>query len=244
MALILPAGITLKRDKKSEQLLLDVSRKWLESEKRSPGIHASGLLDPRRTYWQTVDPQPIPDRMVTIFLIGKLLHAFVLSALAGAKGVDWSTDTGSKSSKRLKIEYSMDYVHEGIPTELKTSRSFFEPTHVDDIGNYVEQVLIYQVAEDSLVGNIWVLYLNFKNKDKQTEPAYRCYKVSMTAEDKAAFEKQLIATRKGLEKALKTKNPKPLPLCRPWICGEKMCQWWKKCQPEGRYGLDKKHWTA
>lgn len=242
--LTLPSSLKIKRDKASEAHLYAVCRKWLEKEERAPGIHASSLLDPRQSYWQTVDPKPLSDRLVTIFLIGKILHAFVLSALAGAKGVDWSTDTGSKASKKLGIVYSMDYVFQGEPTEFKSSRSFFEPTHTEDLATYAEQLLIYEVAEDKTVGRLWVLYLNLKNAKKQTEPAFRCYQVSMSDQDKVEFGKQIIATRKKLEQALKTKNPSKLPLCRPFKCGEGNCEWWDKCKPEGRYGLPKKDWEA
>lgn len=242
--LTLPASLKIKRDKSSEAHLYEVCRTWLMKEERAPGIHASSLLDPRQSYWQHVDPKPLSDRLVTIFIIGKILHAFVLSALAGAKGVDWSTDTGSKTSKKLGIVYSMDYVFQGKPTEFKSSRSFYMPTHTEDLALYAEQLLVYEVAEDQTIGRLWILYLNAKNEKKQTEPAFRCYNVTMSEKDKVAFGKQIIATREKLEGALKKKNPKELPLCRPFKCGEGNCEWWDQCKPDGRYGLNKRDWSA
>src|SRR5882724_10486153 len=34
--------------------------------------------------------------------------------------------------------------------EVKTSRSFYEPTSIDDLGTYIEKVLIYMLATETL----------------------------------------------------------------------------------------------
>lgn len=172
--------------------------------------------------------------MVGIFLVGKVLHAFVLSAVEGRAGTDWSTDEGSKTDERLGIEYSIDCLKDGIPRELKTSRSLFLPKKIDDLWTYAKQTLVYMVAENSLVGEIWVLYLNCKI-DGQTFPQFKAYRLTVAQEDLDALRVRMREIRDTLQTCLDNSDPSPLPLCEKYKCGEGNCGHWDVCRPEGRY---------
>ena len=147
----LPEGIVVDRHEERERELYSTARAWLESEERTPGIHASSLLDPRQGYFGQKYPGPLPDRLVTMFLVGKVLHAFILGSHPRAgTGVDLrSTDSGSRRCD-LGFDYSPDAFYDGMVREVKTSRSFYEPTSIEDLSFYIEQVLVYMVATDTL----------------------------------------------------------------------------------------------
>lgn len=236
MAIPIPESLRLKRDKKAERELLDKSREWLTKEVRTPGVHASSLLDPRMAYFEKLNPRTLDDRLVLTFLIGKVLHAFVISALDGATGTDWESDSGSRTSKELGIEYSIDHIKDGIPNELKTSRKPFEPREVKDMDMYIEQTLIYMAAENSTVGKITVLFLSMRTGNgNNTEPAYRSYTVTVSQEDLERVKDFIKTTVTLLNVAWKNNEFSALPLCRQFKCGPKNCAHWEACKPEGRY---------
>jgi hypothetical protein len=60
-----------------------------------------------------------------------------------------TTDAGSCHCD-LGFDYSPDAFYDGMVREVKTSRSFYEPTSIDDLGTYIEQVLIYMMATETL----------------------------------------------------------------------------------------------
>lgn len=241
----LPKSLVITRAPEAEKSLLTHTRTWIEKEERDPRIHVSDLLDPRQAYWNRVNPQPVSNRLATIFLIGKVLHAFVLSAVDGAKGTDWSTDEGSVYDKDLDLVWSADKIIKGIPRELKTSRSFLAPTTRKDIENYCEQLLCYMVATKQTQGQLWILLLNTKNQNGQTEPCYRCYTLTISQDDLSSFRTLVKNTRASIQHALKTKNPSQLPLCREFKCGPGNCEHWDLCQPPGRYPLKtRKAWKS
>lgn len=230
-------------DEKTKGHIMEAVRVWLEREERAPGIHASDLLDPLYAYMRMTHGQKLKDRDLNIFMAGHVLHAFVISAVDGKQGVDFASDQGSRFSKELGISYSVDLFRKGVPREIKTSRSFFPPLGKEDIRQYLEQVLIYMAAENSLVGQIWALYLNIKDSQGRTAPEIFVYTVRVTQKELDKFKRQVVTTRKLLETARKKKDPSKLPLCREWKCGEKYCPYFtKQCKPEGRYGLPKKEW--
>jgi hypothetical protein len=178
-----------------------------------------------------------------MFMIGQVLHAFVLSAVGGVN-LDWKSDEGSRESKELGITYSPDKMIKGIPRELKTSRSFYEPKTIDDLSLYAEQLLVYMAAERITTGQLWVLFLNHKNEQGKTSPEFRAYTVTLSQEDLAALIQNLKDTRATLDTAIETKDPSKLPLCRKWKCGEGNCEWWGSCKPEGRHGIPVKKWES
>lgn len=234
----LPESLTITRVKRSEESLMKRMREWIEKSDRE-GIHASDLLDPRMAYYNQTSKKPLSDRLVAIFTIGRILHAFVISAVEG-KTLDWSADGGSFFSKELGIHYSPDVVKNKIPRELKSSRAFYLPKNKKDLAMYCEQLVIYMAALKQTKGEIWVLFLNARGTNG-TEPCFRCYRVEITKTDLKRITAQLKETREKLEHALKTKNPKELPLCRKFKCG-KACPAWDECKPEGRYDVPVSKW--
>lgn len=230
-----PESLAIKRSKKSEAMLLEKTKSWLGTHERTPGIHASDLLSPRMAYWQRIRPLPISDKLSVVFAIGKILHAFVLGAVEDKSGVDLSTtDEGSKTSKELGIEYSIDSFLGKIPRELKTSRSPFEPRDAKDIWHYIEQLLIYMAAENKTTGEIWVLYLSLREKSK-TNPAYRAYKITVSQEDLDALKVKFKGIADSINTALETKDHTPLPLCAKFKCSRAECAYFDECKPEGRW---------
>lgn len=236
----IPEGVVVDRRPAREAELYDVARTWLAKEERTPGIHASGLLDPRQGWFNIKFPGPLPDRLVTMFMVGKVLHAFIIGAHAGAVDLG-ATDAGSRSSS-LGYDYSPDLFYDGMVREVKTSRSFYEPTSIDDLSMYIEQVLTYMAATETLESELWVLYLNLKDETGKTSPAFRCYSVQITADELAATKTEIADTANMLQAALDSPDDqsfRTLPLCREWKCGARNCEYYDQCQPEGRYGTDK-----
>ena len=231
-----PDSSKVVRNESAERMLGDKARGWIEGEERTPGLHASDLLDPMQAYWQVVDPQPFSDRQITMFLVGKVLHAFVLGAVAGT--VDLATsDTGSSYDDVVGISFSPDArLVDGKVAELKTSRGFYEPKDVKDISLYLEQLLVYMVATGTTESQLWVLYLNLRDQSGKTAPAFRCYDFTISPADLVATRTYLLEEKSRLAEALATRNPGALPLCRPFKCGAGNCVWYPICKPKGRYG--------
>ena len=246
MPLVIPPSVIATRQPQTEKKLTKQAREWLEGDERSPGIHASDLLDIRQAYWRHVDPQGLSDREVWTFLIGKVLHAFTLSAI-DERELSWQSGEKSRHSKLLEIDYSPDKLtKKGVPRELKTTRSFYAPKEDDegrvdlaDIEVYIEQCLIYMAAENKTEGMLDILYLNLKDEKGRTTPQMRSYKVVIDESDLEKMQTYLKRKRDRLEAAIKSGNFQELPLCRLWKCSERMCAWWSQCKPEGRYGVEK-----
>ena len=234
--LTIPANINLKRSKKAERLFLGRLRKWLEEEKRSDGIHASELLDPRMGYWSRNKPKPLTDREVMMFSIGKGYHERFLPGIG--------SDSGQKVSSELGIEYSPDEIRESVPRELKTTRSFYAPKTQRDIELYLEQLQIYMVAEKSSNGGLDVIYLNLKDKKGKTCPAVRSYSIEYTDKQLEQVFNEIKETVALIQVAQAHKTPEILPLCRSFKCGLD-CKWWEDCKPEGRYPEEgKRKWSV
>lgn len=237
--LIMPKSLSIERNEKAEAKLVDETKAWLEKDSKDrTGIHASDLLDPRKAYFDKRFPQPLNRRMVGLFFVGKVLHAFFLSALNGEDGVNWKSDMGSTVDPELKISYSNDWEKNGIPYEFKTSRSKYEQKNAD-LTLYCEQLLIYMVAKKSTTGRLVVLQTSLpapRGEGWGTYPQYRAYTIRCSQADLDKYKAQIVKTRKALEKALKTKSHKGLELCRKFKCGEGNCPHWERCKPEGRYG--------
>jgi len=245
--LALPALIQIDRNKKAEVGLVDKTRAWLEKDSSDrKGIHASDLLDPRKAYYdKTQTKVPLSERLVGLFFVGKVLHAFFLSALTGEDGVNWKSDGGSTIDKTLGISYSPDWCKNGVPGELKTSRGKYE-MRPSDLSLYLEQLMIYMTGEKSTYGRLVVLMTNLPAPPGQgwgTYPQYRCFDINVTKTALAEYAKQIIRVRKALVLALKTKKAKninALPLCREFKCGKSQCPHYLVCKPEGRFGT--KRW--
>jgi len=234
----LPQNIRVTRNPQDEHDLVQKAKNWLQSEERAPGIHASELLDLRRAYFQRVDPKPMDDRSALVFLVGKVLHSFILGAQDGRTAASGLGPSGEDSqvSSELGITFSPDRNVGGVIRELKTSRSMYEPKTVGDIRVYLEQLLIYMAAEDLLRAKLDVLYLNLKDERGRTTPQIRVYDIEVDAVGLAVIKEQTKSRVASLKDALVTETHKNLDLCREFLCGEVMCPWWAKCRPDGRWG--------
>jgi hypothetical protein len=104
---------------------------------------------------------------------------------------------------------------------------------------YVEQLLTYMAATNTVESELWVLYLNLKDASGKTCPAFRCYTVLLSQADLDEVKGSLRLNAMLLAEAIKTKDPGGLELCREWKCGAKNCDWYDQCQPIGRYGTPK-----
>ena len=183
------------------------------------------------------------NRMVGLFFVGKVLHAFFLSALQGDVGTNWKSDGGSIVDKELGFSFSPDWgtAPDEDPGELKTSRSKYEHSK-SDLGLYLEQLVTYMAGKKRTKGKLVVLMLNLpapRGEGWGTYPQYRAYDVQISKADLLKYRTQLITTRKLLQQALKSKTRKDiakLPLCREFKCGTSQCPHYTVCKPEGRYG--------
>ena len=240
--LTLPRSLDIHRNRSAEQKLVDKTREWLERDSKDrTGIHASDLLDPRKAYFDKKFPQPMTNRMVGLFFVGKVLHVFFLSALFNKKGVDWKSDGGSTFDKDLGFSYSPDWDKDGVPGELKTSRGKYEQSN-SDLGLYLEQLMIYMAAKKSVKGRLVVLMTSLpapRGEGWGTYPQYRAYDITCSTADLTKYRTNLKATRLLLEKALKTGKFTDLPLCRPFKCGRSQCPHFERCQPPTRFGVPK-----
>lgn len=247
--LTLPGSLKVTRLRSAETELVAKARKYVEAEDRAPGIHASEILDPLKAWWSRMDPKPLSDREVMTFFPGKILHALVLSDATHNEGGgvatleiagSGKTDEGSFVSTDLGITYSPDKLVRGKVREFKSTRSFYEPKSIEDLRIYAEQLLVYMAATDTTESQLWILYLNLKNKaTNRTSPEFRVFQFSITPEDLVILKSDIRKTALDLKMALQKEDHSTLPLCREWKCGAKNCEWYRKCQPPGRFGTPK-----
>jgi len=233
----LPASLRLSRNTAAEARLRDASRAWLESQdsSRAEGIHASDLLNPLQAFWKYLEPAPYTDRQVPTFLIGKVLHSFVLGAMEGK--VDLSkTDTGSTYSEDMGFWYSVDWDRDGEVAEFKSARFFKEPRTTDDLRAYISQLLLYMAAKNKTEAELWILLLNLRDTSGKTAPAFRAYRLRISEDDLVSLRAVVREHVQLLKNAIAARDPSTLPLCQEYICGYDNCPYWDKCKPAGRYG--------
>lgn len=240
----IPKSLKVTRSKKAERKLTEVTKKWIDRE-RSPGVHASDLLNPLLSYYRKTEPKKITGREARIFMTGHVFHAFILSAVEGTKEINWESDGGQLYSKDLDIEYAPDKVLNGKVREVKTSRSFYAPRDTEDLEGYIRQCLIYMAATGTVDSQLWVFYINLRDSKKRTNPEYRCYNLRIEKKELKVLQKDIKVEVKRLQKAVDEKDPSGLPLCVDWLCGKNRCVYWgKPCKPKGRYPMARERWEA
>jgi hypothetical protein len=241
--LLLPPGLEVDRDLEEERRLMAQVREYLEQEDRVPGIHVSDLLDPRLAFWKTKTGDPIPDRLLNMFMVGKVAHGLI-ELIGGAD--HGKHDVGGKYE--AGIWYSPDEFHpDGTPVEIKTTRSFYLPDprngylpNDDTFHMYFEQLLAYMALEGVIEGRLKILFLNSKGEDGRTEPKFFVWTLKTTPENLALYKAQLERARDQLANALESGDHTVLPLCRAWKCEN--CEYFEACKPEGRWGVPKAEW--
>ncbi len=243
----LPKGLDIERDLDEEKDLLLRARDYLERRERV-GIHASDLIDERLAFWKKVDPRPLPDRLVNMFIVGMVAHA-IIEVVKGAEGDYTKSDGGTKYFE--DIHYSPDFMNfKGEPDEIKTTRSFYLPKAAylpDDstFHRYLEQLMVYMAAEDKTTGRLTILYMNSKGEDNRTFPMFYVWKITTTPEALKAYRKLIVKKKDKLANAIEKKDCSELSLCRDFMCSD--CEYWEQCKPSGRYEFgrkSKKEWTA
>ena len=247
----LPRGLKITRDLEEEKDLLAKVRTFLEGEDRDPGVHVSDLMDPRQAVFKKLTGAKIPDRLLNVFIVGKVAHGIVELIHNDGEGEVTASDSGTK--KEAGILYSPDaFSVDGSPVEIKTTRSFYlpkQPYLPDDstYHMYIEQLMAYMALEGKITGRLTILYLNLKDETGKTAPQFYVWKITTTPEGIIEYKKSLEQTSASIQAAVTARNPRTLPLCRSWKC--KDCEFWEGCKPEGRfeYGRDSKGmkgWTA
>ena len=235
----IPASLRVQRNTAAEAELLEAARAWVEGDLRDPTeIHVSDLLAQRLAYWRRVSPKPLSDRLVTVFLVGKVLHAFVVSAVDGqAPGaLDLNVqDAGPIHDAELGVVLSPDLIHRGIIRELKTTRAFYAPKYQDDIDNYLEQLVCYMASQRHTTAQLWVLFLNLRDESRKTRPEFRAFSVTAPMEELETVREWMTRAVTEIRTALRASDPAPLPLCPGFMCGRTNCQWFEDCRPEGRW---------
>jgi len=245
----LPKNLTIERDYDEEKNLAKLAREHIERGDRA-GIHLSDLIDSRLAYFKWLTKQPIPDRLINMFVVGQALHAVMLCIKGGTDDYTRPTDGGTKLFN--EIQYSPDFLEmkDGSPNEIKTTRSFYLPKTAylpDDktYHMYLEQLVGYMACEDKPVGRLTLLYLNHK-EDNKTTPSIFVFKVTCTPAQLEAMRRVITRAKDQLALAKDTKNHLILPLCRPWKCRD--CEFFAElCKPEGRHEFGQKaekEWTA
>ena len=241
-----PSNLAIHRDEHCEVKIVQHLRNWLtqQDSERINGIHASDLLDPRLAYWRKLKPKILTERQVFLFTIGKVLHSLILATETHEVDISIS-DSGTQEA--LGILFSPDMIVDQHPVELKTNRSLYAPEQeklIEDFHMYLEQLIIYCVLSQCLIGELWVLYISLKDGSGRTFPGLRCYKVEITEEQFDDMEQQIISTRTALEEAITHQDHTRLELCRTWLCGES-CAVWHDCQPQGRFPIrNRKQWIT
>ena len=234
-----PPSLVVEARKETEAALFETARAWVAGSERKEGIHASDLLMPRKGYWRHKDPQPLADREVGLFLVGRVLHSFILHEGGKAKPDLTTSGEDSKYDSELRLWYSPDRAKDGKIIEVKTSRSMYEARGLDDLDTYIPQVLVYFACEKMTEGEIWVLYLNARDGEGRTAPVFRVFSVSIDPKHLGSLRRRVGAAVTALELAISSVEEgswKTLPLCPEWVCRPNYCGYWERCQPEGRFG--------
>ena len=232
------------RNEDDERTLTDKARQWLNLDERTAGFHTSDVLEPRLAYWRIKDPRPLDERKVWMFLVGRVLHTFILAAHDEIPFGDMDLrkmDVGV-SLEGNGIQFTPDDISvDGVPTELKTTRSFYPPKperYFQEYFEYLRQLLVYAANLNSEKAKLWCLYLNTKDADG-TKPEIRCFDITFDSQD---LERARLVTRdtiKLIERSVQDGEFRRLPSCTDWKCwkgGKPLCPYFiEQCQPEGRY---------
>ena len=224
--------MNIVRAPKMERWLLDGIKAWLNAQPRAKGIHVSDLLNPRKAYWQAVDPRPMTDPEAGYFVAGQGHHFVIESILEKAKQAQ-RADAGTYEWRG--IYYSPD-VLSPHPLEIKTTRSRYGPKSDSPRGllaeyeTYLKQLKAYCAIREDGRGDLLVFYLNLEDKTTgRTVPTFQWYTISLSPQEIGQIQAELLGSKKALEKAQKTKKYRALPRCPLWLC--RGCQWLKQCQP-------------
>jgi len=203
---------------------------WLYSQLRASfgwkpreGFHLSGLLTPRREYWQRVDPKTLTDDELGYFIGGRG-HEDALGRFAGLVSAETEEVDG--------IMFRPDFNFLESPAEFKTRRRGLaeEGREAAVYDSYLDQLRGYCALRRRSVGYLFVFSLleggtwSPGQGRTPTKPVIRSYKVIFSDEELEVTRAELARRRDALAHALEEKEHSPLPLCHAWQCGKRVKQ--------------------
>jgi len=243
MSIDLPPGAKATFNYTIKDELYAAMDRWLDLKPRSPGLHASDLLDPRHSYWDRVHPLPRTKDQIGHFTFGKIGEAFIICLGEVRIEIDPWAGGLQQTSAEFGIDFAPDWEIHGQPVEIKTKRSLTIDISRETIRYYEEQCYIYMTLMNRLDYLLLIVYPNAQDpKTRKINTDCVCVEFTMTPEDLIFMKNQLRKKIHHVKKCFDQNLPKFLPVCREWKCGPKMCGHWEVCQPEGRYGKLYRDW--
>ena len=200
-------------------------------------IHISEILNPRKAYWTRTLGERVTDESIGFFITGEAFHRVVQDAMG--------SEFSEHKLKLPGIVGTADF-RGAYLCEIKTSRKWTVPSDPDPY--YVEQETAYQAMDDREVGYIFVIYFTAGRKWDGTKPSTLemvAWRVELSKQEREDIRTRLLQDAARLNKALGKKDPLLLQLCADWMCVgiyknevQRVCPYYKECQPEGRYPID------
>ena len=228
MSLILPKKIKLTQSLSREREIVAKLRANVEAFERKieDPIHVSDLLEPRKAYWQRVDPKRFPDTAIMFFSMGYMGHDYLLGKFDSGSRTEgdliWSPD-GPTDSMLVSVP-------DTIVVEVKITTKRTVASTKSELEKYLKQVLAYMSKEKKTKAEIWIWYLG-----NPSYPRIVVFTVELTEKDLKKYSKQMDKKVKELRMALDTKDHTSLPLCSREFCYRSRCDWYDQCKPEGRW---------
>ena len=174
---------------------------YVHFNKEREGIHVSDInLCLRETVFRRINPQPITDREIGFFTVGRSIHD--------------SIQTLAKSNPKYEIEKEINYVYEGItikahidlydkenniPIEAKTVRNkdIAEPKPFN-----IDQLKMYMTLVDADIGYIiYQLLLDYNDFP------FRVFEVRMTKEERTRMLEKMVDDSFHLQMNIDLKTP-------------------------------------
>ena len=246
-------------DRQTTVELYDKLRVGLAAEVRE-GVHVSDLLQPRKAYWQKLNPLPPTNDEIGYWLAGRAHHYFLVQALTG---VDDSQEA-SLIDPETGVHYSPDLVQ--LRGEFKTTRwstlPETEAAALRTFDGYIPQCRAYAALMRVSEWRLYVFFLVADDKDTGRKiPTFRVYKLEFTEAELEQERQDVKLRQSALLDAIAARTPEVLPLCPQYACyierrirnGEPsyvrganngrlpakartpICKYWHLCKPEGRY---------
>jgi len=182
-----------------------------ESNQERDGIHVTDLVYClREAYWRKKEPVPPTTRTLSFFLDGARRHVVLQELLGEASEVE---------VEKYGVTGRIDVVHNGIPVELKTTRS---NKHVPE--HYLKQLGYYAVMLGTQSGYLIIQRLF-------GEEPFEFYRVEWSEDEIKGVGLELLWRSSLLREALKREDPSILPEVEEdvkWKCST--CQYREKCE--------------
>jgi len=160
----------------------------------------------RKAYWRRVKPKPFSEQQLGYFIDGSRRH----EALQFLSGLQCEV-----SFERLEVRGRVDLLAES-PIEFKSTRSRSGggiPAH------YLRQCAFYCVLSGKATCTLITQHI--------IEGCFQFQKLTFSAEELQAYERELVGSRRLLEQALAKQDPSDLPSGESWQC--RSCEYRMEC---------------